>query len=140
MNKTIMIVDDDSFARLLLRRLLQSWGHNVIEAASGEEAIGRLEYDTPDLVITDLYMTGMDGMELTSRMRTDPRHVLVPVIMSSAAVDTATRRQARASGINFWLEKPVEAQRLRELTSWALTVGDELAHVEGTADYRAVNW
>lgn len=140
MRKTIMIVDDDSFARLLLRRLLQGWGHEIIEAASGEEAIGRLEHDEVDLVITDLYMTGMDGMELSSRMRTDPRHVMVPVIMSSAAVDTATRRQARTSGVNFWLEKPVEAARLRELTDWALTVGDELAQVAGTADYRAVNW
>lgn len=140
MNKTIMIVDDDSFSRLLLCRLLQGWGHEVIETSSGEEAIGRLEHQDVDLVITDLYMTGMDGMELARRMRTDPRHLLVPVVMSSATTDTATRRQARASGVNFWLEKPIDSARLRELTDWALTVGDELAQVSRTADHRAVNW
>lgn len=140
MCKTIMIVDDDSFPRLLLRRLLQGWGHEVIEASSGEEAIGRLEHEDVDLVITDLYMSGMDGMELTTRMRTNPRHVLVPVVMSSAETDTATRRKARSSGVNFWLEKPVEPTRLRELTDWALTVGDELARVAVTSDHRAVNW
>lgn len=140
MSKSILIVDDDSFVRLLLKGHLEDWGHEVIEAASGEDAVELLEYEDVDLIITDLYMTGMDGMELARTLRGNPRHVFVPVIMSSAEVDTATRRMARESGVNFWLEKPVESERLYELTNWALTVGDELNDVVRTMEYTAVNW
>lgn len=140
MNKTILIVDDDSFIRLLLRRLLTSQGYTVVEAAGGEAAMELLEQESPDLVISDLNMPGMNGIELTRALRTNPRHVFVPLIMSSASVDTATRRTARQAGVNFWLEKPLEPERLFELTRWALTVGQELAEVAATVEHRAANW
>lgn len=117
----ILVVDDDvGFARLLSIRLGAA-GHTVSVAHSGEEALARLNDSLPDLVITDLRMAGMDGMELFDQVRR--RSKSLPVILLTAhgtipdAVD-ATRR-----GVFGYLTKPIDGQALTRTVSDALSLG-----------------
>src|SRR5689334_4387724 len=65
----ILVVDDNVLLRTILRRVLTDAGHVVVEAEDGQRAVEVLEKETPDLVITDFYMPGMNGDELVRRMR-----------------------------------------------------------------------
>jgi two-component system response regulator GlrR len=116
----ILIVDDDASLLRLLSLRLQKEGYAVVEASGGEEALGLLEAATPDLVITDMRMGGMDGAALFEAVHR--RHPSLPVIILTAhgtipdAVD-ATRR-----GVFGYLTKPFEARALMMEVERALSL------------------
>ncbi len=80
----ILVVDDSTEDRKLLRRILESAGHLVEEAADGEQALSALEQELPDLILLDLMMPGMDGAEVLSRLKADARTRHIPVIIITA--------------------------------------------------------
>ena len=79
---TILIVDDDPMLLRLLSIRLREEGHQVLEAASGAAALARLDQELPQLLITDLRMAGMDGLQLFDAVHR--RHPLLPVLMLTA--------------------------------------------------------
>lgn len=66
---TVLVIDDDGFVRASLEQLLQAHGYEVITASGGQEALERIEREAPDLVLTDLRMPGMDGLEVLRRAK-----------------------------------------------------------------------
>jgi CheY-like chemotaxis protein len=82
--QSILVVDDDDDFRAALCEVLQQAGYPVVEAGSGEEALLRLEEETPGLVLLDLKMPGIDGWGVIERMRADARWAPVPVLILSA--------------------------------------------------------
>lgn len=100
---TILIVDDEPAGRETLEALLLSQGYNLILASNGFEALDKTVQFTPDLILLDVMMPGMDGYEVCQRLRADPSLGEVPIIMVTALDDRDSRLRAsmRAQMILF---------------------------------------
>lgn len=104
----ILIVDDDpSFLRYLDLRL-QLEGHQTYMAASAEDGLGAVESFDPTLVITDVVLPGMNGLELVRRLRADPRHRRLPIIILTGADHSAAVGDVVGLGLVWYLRKGAE--------------------------------
>jgi two-component system chemotaxis response regulator CheY len=103
----IMIVDDCSITRKLLGHYLKSRGYSVVYAENGLDAVEKLGTHTVNLVMTDLNMPYMDGLELVKTLRSDPVHSELPILMVTTENDEIEKEQAIRSGANGYLTKPV---------------------------------
>jgi class 3 adenylate cyclase/DNA-binding response OmpR family regulator len=108
----ILVVDDDAGIRRLLQLVFTEAGYRVLLASSGEEAISYLELVTPDLIIMDLMMAGMDGQQVTVRIKRDPRRAFIPIILMTAISDRRTKVSVLDSGADDYLTKPVDLSEL----------------------------
>ena len=120
-NKWILIVDDDTHHRSMLRANLQSLGYGVIEAPTGEAAIPATEKEKPDLVITDLKMPGIDGIETLKQIKSIDRKIPVLVLTAHGTIPTAVC--AVRFGAYDFLEKPVNIDALAAAIEGALKYG-----------------
>ena len=91
MSSNILIVDDDADARMTLVHVLQKEGYTVTGAATAEEALGRFDRTPFDLVLTDVRMEGMDGIELLRAVKSRRSEVPVIIMTAFASIDTAVR-------------------------------------------------
>lgn len=107
---SILIVDDDPALLRLLALRLRHEGHEAIQAASGEEALARLDGQLPQLLITDLRMGGMDGLALFEAVHR--RHPLLPVLMLTAHGTIPDAVRALQRGVFGYITKPFEARSL----------------------------
>lgn len=110
----IMIVDDCQTTRKLLGHYLKSRGYTVVFAENGLDAIEKLGTDTVNLVMTDLNMPYMDGMELTKTLRADPNLSDIPILMVTTENDEAEREKAFNNGVNGYLVKPVTGDSIAQ--------------------------
>ena len=117
-NHRILLVDDDNDILLLLSKWLSNEGFEVITATSGEEAISKLEIAQPRLVITDLFMGEMSGMDLLAKVHGD--NPLLPVIMLSGQAKIPDAVKATHLGSAAFLTKPVKQDELIEQVNRAL--------------------
>jgi two-component system response regulator GlrR len=118
-----MVVDDDNDILVLLSRWLSHEGFNVITVSSGEEAISRLNIEHPRLVITDLFMNGMSGIELMAKIHGD--NPLLPVIMLSGQARIPDAVKATHMGSSAFLTKPVKREDLLDQVRRALRIAPE---------------
>ena len=109
----ILIVDDEPSARTGLAMLVSSWNFKAESAEDGEKALAVIPEFEPDVVITDLFMPRMDGMELLRKIREDYPDLLVILLTAQATIDTAV--EAIKIGAYDYLEKPVDPARLQIL-------------------------
>ena len=109
----ILLVDDEPNARSALRELLAEEGYAVEVAADGYEALGKLAGFGPDLVLTDLKMPGMDGLELLRLIR--QRESELPVVVMSAFGELETAIEIMRAGARNYLRKPVKFGELTAL-------------------------
>jgi len=119
--KWILIVDDDNYHRSMLRATLQSRGYGVIEAPTGEAAIPATEKEKPDLVITDLKMPGIDGIETLKQIKSIDKNIPVLVLTAFGTIPTAVC--AVRYGAYDFLEKPVNIDTLAIAIESALKYG-----------------
>lgn len=105
--REILVVEDDPDINNLLRAVMERAGHRAVQAFSGSEALLRLEASTPDLVLLDLMLPGMDGPELLERMRGE-RGLDVPVIVVSAKAGLSDKVDVLAAGADDYIVKPFE--------------------------------
>lgn len=116
---TILVVDDSGYARKTHRQILQSAGHSVIEASTGMGAIEQYFLDRPDLVLLDLSMEDMGGLEVLRKLREMDHDARVVVV--SADVQRSTERMVAEQGALRFLGKPATREQLLcavdELTS-----------------------
>jgi CheY-like chemotaxis protein len=107
---SVLVVEDVRATRVIVRTILRAFGiHDVVDAADGQEALKVLAERHIDVVITDLVMQPMDGVEFTRRLRA-PRNGLnpyVPVLMVSGHTDIANVKEAIAAGVTEFLVKPI---------------------------------
>ena len=105
----VLVVDDDSNVRSALRRLLVlKYRAEVVEAEDGSVALQRLLRGGVDLVLLDMHMRTMDGMETLRAIRRSPTHGDTPVIMLTGSSDEGLIRQAISLGVEDYLVKPVD--------------------------------
>ncbi|MCX8073888.1 MAG: response regulator [Candidatus Binatia bacterium] len=108
----ILVVDDDENAIEILTRMLNREGHVSIAASNGPEALETLGRETVDVILLDVMMPGMDGLEVCQRLREDERLRQIPVILLTAKDDMETRSRAMALGVSEFLTKPVNRREL----------------------------
>jgi len=117
---TIMVVDDFDVIRELVSLILRKEGHEVLESRNGREALDLLSDNKIDMLITDLNMPEMDGIELVKTVRSRPGLGFVPIVMISSEILEARKQKAYEAGINDWVPKPFIAKQLRDvLTKYA---------------------
>ena len=100
-----MVVDDSKTVRVKTGRLLNQHGYQVSFATDGLDAVQQLQTQSPDVVITDVEMPGMDGFELTRQVRQNPKTAQILVIMITSA-DDRHRDDAQEAGVSVLLGKP----------------------------------
>jgi signal transduction histidine kinase/CheY-like chemotaxis protein len=114
--KTILVVDDVATNRALLRDLLGALGFRMLEADSGHAALRQMQVAAPDMVLLDMVMPDMDGIETTRRLRADARTAGTPILMISASSTPEEAERSLEVGANAFLPKPVnEHDLLREI-------------------------
>jgi two-component system chemotaxis response regulator CheY len=109
-----MVVDDDKTTRKILGLYLKGGGHEAVFAENGLDAIEKLAVNDVDLILTDLNMPFMDGIELTRTLKTDTSFKEIPVIMITTENDEAEKGKAIAAGANGYMVKPVSADTLNK--------------------------
>jgi two-component system, chemotaxis family, chemotaxis protein CheY len=105
----ILIVDDDATTRKLLGLYLKAKGYEVAYAENGLEGIEKLGAENPNLIISDLNMPYMDGIEFVKTVRADPQQKEIPILMVTTEADPEERERAMSVGVNGYLVKPVTA-------------------------------
>jgi len=108
----VLVVDDLPDHAEMLRELLEPEGYQVDTAADGQEAIDKALAAPPDLVIMDVSMPRIDGIEACRRLKSDPRTRLVPIILVTALGHRENRLQGIAAGADDFLTKPVDIEQL----------------------------
>lgn len=106
----ILIVDDSAYARRVHRKILESGGHAVVEASSGLGALEAFGLERPDLVLLDLSMEDLGGLQVLEQIRTMQPNA--PVLVVSADVQRTTTDRVRAAGASGFVGKPVVADAL----------------------------
>jgi DNA-binding response OmpR family regulator len=107
--RRILLVDDEPELRRMVRRYLQAEGFEVVEASDGRDAVSRLGGSTPDLVVLDVAMPGIDGFEVLQEIR---RHSDVPVIMLTARTEEVDRVVGLSIGADDYVTKPFSPREL----------------------------
>jgi DNA-binding response OmpR family regulator len=106
MSEKVLVVDDEKSIRDLLNKFLEREGYEVILASNGEEAIELAERENPHLILLDIMMPGLDGIETCRRLKANKITQSIPVIMASAV--TETMAQALEVGVDDFVIKPVQ--------------------------------
>jgi putative two-component system response regulator len=110
---TILVVEDEPHIREVLSGLLGALGYRLLLAVSAEQALDALNVVSPDLVLTDVHLGAMSGIELCARLKADPRYELMPVVILTAVGDLEARVAGLAAGADDFFTKPVEFVELR---------------------------
>src|SRR5689334_18838463 len=106
---TVLHIEDDAGSRLLVRKLLQAAGHEVVDAESGLQGIRLAEATRPDLVLVDINVPDLDGYEVTLRLRGMPSLEGIPIVAITAEGD---RETSLAVGADGFIAKPIDAREL----------------------------
>ncbi|MBI4265011.1 MAG: response regulator [Acidobacteria bacterium] len=109
----ILIADDTDSIRALFDRLLTADGHDVISAEDGMEALDAAQRFRPDVVLLDVGMPGLDGIEVCRRLKSDPAMRLTPVVLVTGLSDLSDRIRGIEAGADDFLSKPVHPHELR---------------------------
>jgi CheY-like chemotaxis protein len=104
---TIMVADDVELNRGLYRRMLQRSGYDVIEAKDGCETLAEIERRAPDVLLLDLTMPGVSGMEVLRQLRRDYDQIALPIIVVTGDSEVQTIRRCLDAGANDYVIKPI---------------------------------
>jgi two-component system, OmpR family, phosphate regulon response regulator PhoB len=125
---SVLIVDDDPGTGRLLAVLIRQIGHQAAFVSDGNQALEYVAHHRPDLVILDVMMPDIDGLEVLRRLREDPRTADLPVVMFSALNDPAFCQRVRERGANdYWVKASIDFRSLEQRLE-ALMPHDRLAN------------
>lgn len=111
----ILIAEDFEDNRIALKLMLKLAGFDTCEAEDGPQAVAMVRREKPDLVLMDISLPGLDGLEVTRQLRAEAEFAQLPIIIISAYDDQINRDQAQAAGGTAYLSKPIEFDQLRAL-------------------------
>jgi two-component system, cell cycle response regulator DivK len=113
----VLIVEDNEKNLKLLRDLLQLKGYETVEARTGGEAVRMAQHTRPDLVLMDIQLPDIDGIEALRRIRADPAIAATAVVAVSASVMPEHRARIMTSGFNAYLTKPINVREFLALVA-----------------------
>ena len=112
MGKSIITVDDSSTMRRMVSFTLKSAGYEVLEAGDGADALRILRTRAVDMVISDVNMPNLNGIELTRQLRSLPTYTRTPIILLTTESDPGKKSEGRAAGATGWMVKPFNQEQL----------------------------
>ena len=118
--KLILIVEDNEQNRKLTRDLLQVHGYLTIEAETGEDAIALAATRAPDLVVMDIHLPGMSGLDTLAQLRAAPATRALPVVAYTASVMPQDRNEIMAAGFDAFVSKPIDLELFLQTIADAL--------------------
>ena len=120
---TILVVDDDPVIQKLLAVNFEMEGYHVVTASDGEEALDRVAAERPAVVVLDVMMPKVDGIEVLRRIKASPITANTPVLLLSAKAQAQDIDDGMAAGADFYLTKPFEPLDLLDRVAWMLRGG-----------------
>ena len=114
MLKSILIVDDAAVVRHVVSLALKKSGFEVVQAVNGKDALDKLRDSRVEMVITDLNMPVMDGIELIRQMRQTAKYRFMPILMLTTVSQEEKRLEGQRAGASAWIFKPFHATQLLE--------------------------
>ncbi|MFV3126199.1 response regulator [Niveispirillum sp. KHB5.9] len=112
MSKTVLSVDDSASVRQMVKLTLGGAGYNVVQAGDGAEGLVKAQEAPVDLVVTDLNMPVMNGLDLIRALRKLPAYKGVPILFLTTESDAAMKAEAKAAGATGWITKPFQQEQL----------------------------
>ena len=112
MSKKILIVDDSESIREVVSFTLENEGYNIVSAIDGKDALKHLDGQSIDLVITDLHMPNMNGIELIKEIRNIDNYKHVPILFLTTESQAAKKTEAKEAGATGWIIKPFVPAKL----------------------------
>ena len=112
MSITIMTAEDSTSMRQMVSFTLKNAGYNVIEAVDGQDALNQLNGARIDLLLTDLNMPNVNGIELVRRVRAHPAYKFMPIVFLTTESQDAKKQEAKAAGATGWIVKPFQPEQL----------------------------
>jgi len=120
MSKRIMIVDDSVTVRQVLRLTLSNAGYELLEACDGEEALNVMSGEPLDMMITDLNMPKLDGIELIKKVRQKPEYRFLPIVMLTTESADEKKQAGKSAGASGWIVKPFKPEQLLKVVKMVL--------------------
>ncbi len=117
MSKTILTVDDSASIRQMVGFTLKQAGYNVVEAEDGVKGVEAAKSCNADLVITDLNMPNMNGMDLIRSLRKEHNYKFTPILMLTTESDDAKKMEGKTAGATGWIIKPFNPEQLLKVVS-----------------------
>ena len=111
---TILIVEDNEKNMKLARDVLQSRGYTTLEAVTGEDGVRLGKEKLPDLVLMDIQLPGINGIEALAQLRAEPSTAGIPIVAFTASVTPTDRSQIAAAGFDAFLSKPINLKEFIE--------------------------
>lgn len=118
--KTVLIVDDDQFALLLIERLLVDAKYKVLKSADGKEALEIAQKEVPDIIIMDIMMPGLDGIAAVLKLRSEPTTKSIPIIVCTSVKENEDEMIAKNLGVVDYVRKSPDMKDLVEKIEKAL--------------------
>jgi two-component system, cell cycle response regulator DivK len=124
MARSILYIEDNEQNLYLITFLLKSRGHEVAQARSGEEGIALAGRSTPDLILLDIQLPGMDGYEIARQLRLNPDLRGIPIVAVTSYAMVGDKEKALAAGCDGYIEKPINPETFVSQVEAHLNAGD----------------
>ena len=112
MSRKILVVEDNDRNRRLLKVLLKAKGYEVIEAATGQEAMNYLKHQNPDLILMDIQLPNTDGLALTKKIKNDSETGHIPIVAVTAYAMKGDKERILEAGCDAYISKPINTREL----------------------------
>lgn len=110
--QTILIADDSATIRQMASFCLRQAGYEVVEAVDGMDALEKIKTQKINLLLTDLYMPHLDGIELAKQVRGMMQYRCMPILVLTTEAQAARKNEGQAAGVSGWFVKPFEPSQL----------------------------
>ena len=120
MARTMLVVDDSVTIRQMVKVCLSASGFVVLEANDGQDGLTKVQAQKVDLVITDLHMPRMDGIELVKKIRALPQYKYTPILILTTEALPARKQEGQQAGATGWFVKPFEPEQLLKVVKRVL--------------------
>lgn len=115
MSKTILYVEDNEFNLKIVRQLLSRTSYRLIEAMDGESGVATAQNELPDLILMDVQLPKMSGLDATRQLRADAKTAAIPIVVITSFALSGDAEKAKAAGASAYLAKPYSPRELLQM-------------------------
>lgn len=121
MSKRVLAVEDNTTNMVLISRIVEAEGHDLLKAEDGPSALELLEVEVPDIILLDINIPGIHGLDLARQIKNDSSLWHIPIIATTANVLVGDKERCLEAGCDDYLPKPLDIRRLREIMRFYLS-------------------